>query len=121
MMNLLISGIKSEMGSLVQYKCPNCKYKVELHEGSGAIGFSRNFSCKSCKQITSVIILQDDKNVIKTGINRGRKFTLINNDPKQFDCEHCKSNNLVEWEELGCPRCNHKMNEQDSYWWGFWH
>jgi Zn finger protein HypA/HybF involved in hydrogenase expression len=108
------------MGSLIQYKCPNCKYKVELHQGSGAIGFAKNYACKSCNKITSVIILQDDTIVIKEGINRERKYTLINDDPKQFKCEHCQSNNLEEWIEFGCPRCNHKMNEQDNYWWGFW-
>ena len=108
------------MGSLIQYKWPNCKYKVELHEGSGAIGFAKNYSCMNCMQITSVILLQDDKNVIKQGINRQRTFTLINADPKQFNCEHCKSNNLKEWINDSCPRCNEKMSKQDSYWWGFW-
>jgi len=108
------------MGSLIQYKCPNCKYKEELHEGSGIAGFAKNYTCLSCNKLTSVIILQDDKNVIKKGINRERTFTLINDDPKQFFCGHCKSNDLVEWREFACPRCNHKMNEQDNYWWGFW-
>ena len=52
------------MGSLIQYKCPNFKYKVELHQGLGAIGFAKNYACKSCNKITSVIILQDDANAI---------------------------------------------------------
>ena len=108
------------MGSLIQYKCPICKYKVELHEGSGVIGFAKNYACKNCNELTSVIILQDDKNVIKEGINRERKFILINDDPKQFNCEHCKSNNLIEWKDDNCPKCMKKMNKQDDYWWGFW-
>lgn len=108
------------MGSLIQYSCPKCKYEVELHEGSGVAAFSKNYICKNCWEISSTLILQNDKNVIKEGINRLRKFILINDDPKQFNCNQCNSNNLEEWTAHHCPKCSSKMQKQDQYFWGFW-
>ncbi len=109
------------MGYLVEYKCPKCNFKRELHEGIGRASFAKNYICKDCWDLTSMLIEQDDKNVIKKGINRQSRFTLIDDNPKQFHCEHCNSNNLEEWTAHHCPQCSHKMNKQDEYLWGLWH
>lgn len=109
------------MGYLIEYKCTECGFKRELHEGSGKVAFAKNYMCKDCWDITSVLIMQDDPNVNVEGINRYRKYTLINDYPKQFKCEYCDSNNLEEWTMTHCPRCSSKMIKQDSYWWGLWH
>ena len=109
------------MGYLIEYKCPECDFKREIHEGSGKAVFARTYMCKDCWDLTTVTICKDDKNVIVEGINRYTKYTLINNDPKQFNCEYCNSNNLEEWTMTHCPRCSSKMIKQNSYWWGLWH
>ena len=109
------------MGYLIDYKCPECDFKREIYEGSGRDVFAKTYMCKDCWDITNVTINKDDKNVIVEGINRYTKYTLINNDPKQFNCEYCSSNNLEEWTMTHCPRCSHKMMKLNEYWWGFWH
>lgn len=108
------------MGYLIEYKCSECNFKKEIHEGSGSIVFAKTYICKDCWDLTTVTIYKDDINVKKEGINRYSKYTLINNDPKQFNCEYCNSNNLEEWTLTHCPRCSSKMNKQNSYWWGHW-
>lgn len=46
------------MGYLIEYKCPECSFKRELHEGSGRAAFAKNYMCKDCRDITSVLIMQ---------------------------------------------------------------
>lgn len=109
------------MGYLIDYKCPKCDFKREIYEGSGRDVFAKTYMCKGCWDIVNVTIYKDDKNAIVEGINRYTKYTLINDDPKQFNCEYCNSNNLEEWTMTHSPRCSSKMIKQDDYWWGHWH